>query len=337
MWFNTAVTNSPRVVQIAKRCAIVHIACANGHDVPRKSVHRYRVNDDETQRVPTRRCNLESGPMKKLLLAMTGMIALTGTAAAADLPARSYAKAPTINPAYDWTGFYLGLNAGGARSRSDASTSTVYSNVGYFADTSVPAIATAGNQSIGTSGFTGGLTAGYNWQAGAVVFGVESDFNYLGLKGSSRGSALYPCCAPTGFTVNSSVATDWLITLRPRLGFASNNWLFYATGGLALANVKRDFSFSDTFDTAAESASLGKTKAGWTAGVGVEYALLNGWSVKAEYLHVDLGRDTVTSANLVTTPQPWPTNVFTHSMDLTSDIVRGGLNYKFGGPVVARY
>ena len=60
-----------------------------------------------------------------------------------------------------------------------------------------------------------------------IVFGLETDFNYFGLKGSSTGSGIYPCCVTTGFTVNTSVSTDWLITFRPRLGIASNNWLFY--------------------------------------------------------------------------------------------------------------
>jgi outer membrane immunogenic protein len=277
--------------------------------------------------------------MKKLFLGLVGVVAFAGSVAAADLPARTYTKAPYVDPAYNWTGFYLGANAGGAWGRSDAATSTIFSPVGYFATTSPGAIAIAGAQRLNSSGFTGGLTAGYNWQSSNVVFGLESDFNYFGLKGSSTGSGIYPCCVTTGFTVNSSVATDWLITFRPRIGIASNNWLFYVTGGLAVANVKSNFSFTDTFAAATESGSVSQTKAGWSAGGGVEYALMNGWSVKAEYLHVDLGSENVTSANLrAFTPSfAFPTNTFTHSADLHADIVRAGLNYKFGGPLVARY
>lgn len=277
--------------------------------------------------------------MKRLLLAVAGVIALAAPAAAADLAARTYSKAPIMDPTYNWTGFYLGANAGGAWGRSDAATSTVFSGIGYFAATSVPAIAQIGNQRIDQSGFTGGLTAGYNWQSSNVVFGLESDFNYLGLKGSTSATGVYPCCAPTGFTVNSSVTTDWLMTFRPRLGIANNNWLFYVTGGLAVANVRSSFAFTDTFATAAESASISKTKAGWTAGAGVEYALMNGWSVKAEYLHIDFGSQDTTSANLtaLTPAVAFPSNVYSHSADLKADIVRAGLNYKFGGPVVARY
>jgi outer membrane immunogenic protein len=154
------------------------------------------------------------------------------------------------------------LNAGGAWGSSDAATTTIFSNTGYFAATSPGAIAIAGAQRLNSSGFTGGLTAGYNWQSSNIVFGLESDFSYFGLKGSSSGTGIYPCCAPTGFTVNSSVSTDWLITLRPRLGMASNNWLFYVTGGLAVADVKSSFSFADTFATATESGSTSRTKVG---------------------------------------------------------------------------
>jgi outer membrane immunogenic protein len=186
-----------------------------------------------------------------LAAAALGAVVGINAAAAADLPARTYTKAPVMAASYDWTGFYLGVNAGGAWSQSDAATTTVFSPTGYFATTSPGAIAIAGAQRINASGFTGGLTAGYNWQASNIVFGLESDFNYLGLKGSSTGSGIYPCCAPTGFTVNSSVSTDWLITLRPRVGVAANNWLFYVTGGLAVGNVKSNFNFTDTFATAA--------------------------------------------------------------------------------------
>lgn len=280
--------------------------------------------------------------LKFIALAAVALSTVVGinAAAAADLPARTYTKAPVMaNPSYDWTGFYVGVNAGGAWSNSSAATTTVFSPIGYFATTSPGAIAIAGAQRPNASGFTGGLTAGYNWQASNIVFGVESDFNYLGLKGSSTGSGIYPCCAPTGFTVNTSVSTDWLITLRPRVGIAANNWLFYATGGLAVGNVKSSFNFTDTFATATESASMSQTRTGWTAGAGTEYALMNGWSVKAEYLYVDLGRQSTTSTNLAAfVPAiPFPSNVYTHSVDLRTNIVRVGLNYKFGGPVVARY
>lgn len=279
--------------------------------------------------------------MRKIALVFSILALSAAGASAADLAPRTYTKAPAIVvPIYNWTGFYVGVNAGGAWNHSNATTTTVFSAPGYFVTTDVPAIGIVGNQNINRSGFTGGLTAGYNWQASNWVVGIESDFNYFGGNGSTSGTALYPCCAPANFTVNSSVSSDWLFTLRGRAGvLVTPALLLYGTGGLALANVKANYLFTDTFATANESASISNTRYGWTAGVGGEYALMNGWSVKAEYLYVDLGESSTTSTNLTTLAPAiaFPTNVFTHTVDLRSNIGRVGLNYKFGGPAGANY
>lgn len=274
--------------------------------------------------------------MKKVLLAVAAILLGTASVHAADLAAH-YTKAPVMAPAYNWTGFYVGGNVGGQWGSADPATSTVFSPTGYFAATSVPAIAAVGAQRINSSSVTGGFTAGYNWQVNNAVFGLEGDINYFGFKGSATGSALYPCCAPFAFAVNSSASADWLATIRGRIGFlATPGWLLYATGGAAIAEVRGDFNFTDTFG-ATESAAIHDTRVGWTAGVGGEYAVGNGWSLKAEYLYVDLGRTTTTSTNLAAFGGTSPSNVYTHSVELKSNIVRVGVNYKFGGPVVARY
>ncbi|MET4221353.1 outer membrane immunogenic protein [Bradyrhizobium sp. LB7.2] len=276
--------------------------------------------------------------MKKFLLAVASVgSVILGPASvqAADLAAQ-YTKAPMMAPAYNWTGFYVGGNVGGQWGSADPTTSTVFDPPGYFAASSVPAINAVGAQGVNSSSVTGGLTAGYNWQVNHAVLGLEGDINYFGVKGSATGSAVYPCCAPTGFTVSSQVSADWLATIRGRIGFlAAPTWLLYATGGAAIAEVKGNFNFTDTFAAATESAAFRDTRLGWTAGVGTEYAFGGGWSLKAEYLYVDLGSSTVTSTNLL--GGAFPANVFTHSVDLKSNIVRVGVNYKFGGPVVARY
>jgi outer membrane immunogenic protein len=93
----------------------------------------------------------------------------------------------------------------------------------------------------------------------------------------------------TSFTVNQSVKTDWLFTARPRLGWANNNWLWYATGGLAVTELKYGNTFTDTYSPAFETGSISKTKVGWTVGGGGEFALSNNWTVRAEYLYVDFG------------------------------------------------
>ncbi|MGY8638841.1 porin family protein [Bradyrhizobium sp. 14AA] len=276
--------------------------------------------------------------MKKFLLAVASVVLGSASVHAADLAAH-YTKAPMMAPGYNWTGFYVGANVGGQWGSADPTTSTVYDPPAYFTSSSVPAVNAVGAQHVNSSSVTGGFTAGYNWQVNNAVLGLEGDINYFGFKGSATGSAKYPCCL-ANFTVNSSVSADWLATIRGRIGFlATPNWLLYATGGAAIADVKGNFTFTDTFfGGAAESGTIRDTRVGWTAGVGSEYAVGNGWSLKAEYLYVDLGRATTTSTNLTSVSfGTFPTNVYTHSIDLTSNIVRVGVNYKFGGPVVARY
>lgn len=193
--------------------------------------------------------------MKKFLLAVASIVLGTASAHAADLAAQ-YTKAPIMAPAYNWTGFYVGGNVGGQWGDSDLNTSTVFSPTGYFAASSVPAINTVGAQGVNSSSVTGGFTAGYNWQVNHAVLGLEGDINYFSFKGSATGSALYPCCAPTGYTVSSSVSADWLATIRGRIGFlAAPTWLLYATGGVAISEVKGNFNFTDTFSAATESAA----------------------------------------------------------------------------------
>lgn len=257
-----------------------------------------------------------------VLIVATGL-GFGQAASAADMPVKAYPAA-----VYNWSGFYVGLNAGGAFGHAHDETATVFSTTGYFTPASVPAIASAGDQTMNKAGFTGGIQAGYNWQMNRTVIGLEADFGYMGLRTSTSNSALYPCCAPAGFTVNQSAKTDWLMTLRPRLGWTTNNWLFYVTGGLAVTQIKGDFSFADTFAAASESASISKTKAGWALGGGIEYGIGGPWSVKAEYLHVAFGSVSTTSTNLLSGGAAFPTNVYTHSIKLSEDIVRLGLNYK---------
>jgi outer membrane immunogenic protein len=271
--------------------------------------------------------------MRKLMLSVALVAFAASSAIAADMPLKApvYAPAP-FAPAYNWTGFYVGGTVGGAWGNFDPSTATVFSPVGYFATTSVSAVNAVGQQTISPSRFTGGFEAGYNWQAGRYVFGIESDIESFRLSGSSTtGPVLYPCCAPTSFTLNSNASTSWLATTRGRLGVAVDNWLFFGTGGVAFTNLNGNFSLSDTFATAAESASLSSTKAGYAVGGGVEAGLWGRWTVKAEYLYVNFGTVSTTSNNLTafTPPIAFPANAFTHSIDLKANIARLGLNYRF--------
>ncbi|MBZ5700579.1 MAG: outer membrane beta-barrel protein [Acidobacteriia bacterium] len=231
----------------------------------------------------------------------------------------------------NWKGFYAGGNVGGAFGSSDAQTSTIYSATGYFATTSVPAIATTGAQHLTPRGVSGGGQAGYNFQSGHFVLGAEADFGAMNLSNSVSGTAVYPCCAPTAFTVTQSVNTSWLFTARPRVGYASGRALVYGTAGLAMTNLNYQATFTDTYATAAESGGVNKTQTGWAAGGGVEYRVGSHWSLTGEYLYANFGSVSATSTNLTayTPAQSYPTNIFTHSANLHSHIARFGVNYRF--------
>jgi outer membrane immunogenic protein len=237
----------------------------------------------------------------------------------------------------DWKGFYVGGNAGGVKGNSDAFTNTIFSPTGYFALSSVPAIAAVGHQQLSPRGFTGGGQVGYNLQRGHWVLGVEADFGSMHVSDDFTGTGVYPCCAPSTFTVTQKVSSDWLFTARPRIGVGNANVLVYGTGGIAMTNFNYSEDFIDTFPTppskpAHESASTSGTLTGWTGGGGVEFKTTAGsrWSWKAEYLFADFGSGVkVTSTNLTAFSTAFPTNVFTHRADLTQNIFRVGFNYRF--------
>lgn len=231
----------------------------------------------------------------------------------------------------DFKGPYVGINVGGVSGSSNATTTTVFSPTGYFASTSVPAIATAGAQNLSPNGFTGGGQLGLNLQRHSFVLGLETDFGGMNLSDKKSTTATYPCCPTTGFTVTQFAGTSWLFTLRPRIGFTGGPVLVYGTGGLAMTNVEYTALFTDTFANAQENGRKTSTQSGWAAGGGAEFKAGHHWSVKGEILHADFGSLSDTSTNLTAFPSrvAFPTNVFTHKANLTANIYRFGFNYRF--------
>jgi opacity protein-like surface antigen len=239
---------------------------------------------------------------------------------------------------YNWSGFYAGAVAGAAWGQYNPRTATV--SDGYLDAADAAAVTAAGTQSIKTNGFVTGIEGGYNFQIGRWLLGLEADLEAVHLLGQANSGAVsYPGAAPLGaappggpvFTVLSSARSDWLLTARPRLGFvASNNWLFYATGGLAVTRLHTDISFDDNI-FAEEAGQVDTTKVGYAVGGGVEAPLTNRLSVKADYLHVGFGNTAgaSTANNLLPI---FPAQAFTHSSDLKADMVRVGLNYHFDAP-----
>ncbi len=234
-----------------------------------------------------------------------------------------------------FSGFYVGGNAGGAFGRAQVDTSPAFSLTGYFNSTSTPAITSASNQLIKPNGLTAGGGAGFNHQWDNFVFGLEADFGTMNLSGTTTATAPYPCCPGTGFTVTQTAKTNWLFTVRPRVGFVFGRVMVYETVGAAFTSVKYTGLFTDTFASAHENASLQETRPGWVLGGGAEGRISHRWSVKGEYLYAGFGTATVPSANL-TLPNPppapptaFPSTVFTHSVDLRAHLVRAGVNYRF--------
>jgi outer membrane immunogenic protein len=253
-------------------------------------------------------------------LAAVAVVGFASVVCAADMPMKA---APMVAPvaAYNWTGCYIGANAGGAWGRSNVSE-TITAAGGAFTDPNHLAVNAADSPTLNPNGFTGGGQTGCNWQTGKFVLGLETDFDYFGLSGSQTATGTFPIGGGT-FTVTNSVKTNWLFTARPRLGYAIDTWLPYITGGLAVTQIKYATTYADVTGNT-EAAGQSSTRTGWTIGGGLEHVFSQNWTAKIEYLYANFG-STATSGPVL----PSNGQTFNHNVSLTSQIVRAGINYKF--------
>jgi outer membrane immunogenic protein len=318
--------------------------------------------------------------MKKLATYVVAGVALFGSpAVAADLARKMPVKAPPPPPPapiYNWTGFYVGGNVGYSWGRASA-------DVNYFAPNSNGALAPCGNtfvpgalcingsDTVDMNGVIGGVQAGYNWQNANYLLGVEADFQGTGQRGTRDFTASFNAGFNTATFLGQNLGTaaisitermPWMGTVRGRVGYIANQWLVYATGGLAYGRIEVDSSASATavvsttcsapinFNIATPStcpvwgfSGSGVTKIGWTVGGGTELALGGNWTARVEYLFVDLGSFDTTftglsgcfgvsgvgagAGNLGCTPEAAGTGTI-HSR-ITDNIVHVGLNYQF--------
>ena len=207
--------------------------------------------------------------MSKFVLRALVLVGASWAVSAHAADVNSGSRAPyTVNQplnAYSWAGPYLGGNLGYAWGSVD-------------------------NNPTKPSGFAGGVQAGYNFQTGPWVFGIEGDIQASGAEQTF---------APWKFS------NPWFGTLRGRAGYALNNILFYGTGGLAYGGGKVDVG----------PLSESHSAFGWTAGGGLEVGLTRRWTVKAEYLHVDLGAENYTLTGM--------------SHEITANVLRFGANFRF--------
>jgi outer membrane immunogenic protein len=268
--------------------------------------------------------------MKKLFLATTALVVLAATSAgAADMYARpAYTPPP---PPYSWTGLYFGGNVGygWGTANDDATQSTTVLGLGTRSTT------ISGSQNI--NGVIGGVQTGYNYQFGTWVFGLETDFQASGQKGGSIFNVIAGGPIAVPFTVTDDHKIEWFGTTRGRLGVLwGPNVLLYGTAGVAYGQVKDSATVNGSLAGAAFTASavsnFSDVKAGWTAGAGVEAALGGGWSAKLEYLYIDLGKTELTTAAAATVVGATVLAISDgRTFRDTDNIVRVGLNYKWGG------
>jgi outer membrane immunogenic protein len=248
--------------------------------------------------------------MKKVLLVTASLIALgaAAPAVAADLAARPYTKAPAmIATVYDWSGFYIGANGGWGSSRNSWD--------------SVAPLAVGPEGSNTANGGTVGGQVGYRWQAGTWVFGLEAQGNWADFKGSNASTLFGP-----GFVNNSKTNAFGLFT--GQVGYAANNFLLYVKGGAAVTS--NSYRINTAAGALAGSTS-DDTRWGGAIGVGAEYAFAPNWSVGLEYDHLFMQDKTYN----FTTPAGLAFGSDRIRQDV--DLVTARLNYKFGGPIVAKY
>jgi outer membrane immunogenic protein len=282
--------------------------------------------------------------MKRLATAVAA-IALIGTPAlAADMAVKMPVKAPPPPPApvYSWTGWYVGGNVG--YSWGSASNDFAFSQSSKNSGNLPPFWTFNGSEREHLDGVIGGGQAGYNWQTGTFLYGIETDIQGSAEKhtGNFNGILLDPGVGVGNnpFTVTETNRIDWFGTVRGRIGLTNDHWLFYATGGLAYGRVES----SGIFQPAGPANSPfvwnnSATKVGWTIGAGVENVFFGNWSWRVEYLYMDLGKLTGTVSggvlNCLGAPGGGICNILfipgtlTVTSHFTDNIVRVGLNYQF--------
>jgi outer membrane immunogenic protein len=252
--------------------------------------------------------------MKRLLLASVTLLALTGTQAAlaADLPPG--VVYPAVAPRFTFTGFYVGGTVGGVL----AGSNYIEAPSGAFGPAFSPSIAAAGSSSVSPRGVIGGIEAGYNWQAGMFVLGFETDFSGWDLSSSNGVSS----SLPTALSSATKISSNWLFTARPRMGIANGNMLTYLTAGLAVSNVSLSQSIILTGVGPTLAGSASSTQLGWTAGGGVEYALMWNWFIKAEYLYFSYSNQSAAQVS-------GGAGTGTVTGNLRGSIARAGFDYRF--------
>lgn len=288
--------------------------------------------------------------ISNLILAVGVSGLMINVASAADL---AYRKAAPYTPVsvvgYSWNGFYIGGNAGAGFGSNNSSNSLLLPANSVVGSLGTDGILTFPSNRSSNAFFVGGGQIGYNWQAtpgAGFVYGIEADIQYVDMSrsgaglttpanytfvpttGLSRGLAFAP--PPASVITNGTRDMNYLGTVRGRVGYAFDNLLLYATGGFAYGGGA-DNNINGSNDV----------RYGYTVGGGLEYGFSQNWSMKVEGLYVSLDRrngNAVGSGTFSNAANTVTLNTNGNEFrNLDFGLVRVGLNYKFGGPVVARY
>jgi len=241
----------------------------------------------------------------RITLVSTAVLAtfLATSTYAADLPSRKAPPPMVYAPAFTWTGFYVGLNAGvgWAGSRDVVVSGPTAASSGVL----------SGGGSDGT--FVGGGQIGYNWQSGSIVYGLETDIQYVAMNGGVS-------WGPYSWWARGEDDGGYFGTVRARIGYAIDRTLLYVTGGLAYGGLNSN-----------PLTGNNTSNVGWTIGGGVEYAITNNWTVKVEGLYVDNSEGRKNRLFVNGPGGVLPAGTYTATTDSSSGggVLRAGVNYKF--------
>lgn len=246
--------------------------------------------------------------------------------AAAFLGACAFALPASAQSAFD--GFYVGGNIGMSWGDTSARTNVTGGSAPIVIppqDIAAITNATRTNED-GDGGFTGGVQAGYNWVSGNLMLGIESDLGFMDINESSTATARSPLLInpPIDYTLNQSVDTSWIWTVRPRIGYVGGAWMAFASVGLAMTNVEYDVELTSNRPAANNaSGSFDDTRTGWAGSLGGAYAINSRWSITGEWLYADFGQidGSVSSANRFVSLES--------DADIQASLLRIGANFRF--------
>jgi outer membrane immunogenic protein len=268
--------------------------------------------------------------MKKLLFVTTAVAALgAGSASAADMAVKARPLPPPPPACAQFGGGYIGANVGYGY------YDYRYHDKGNLVQTIDDDLAV--NAQLHDDRWNAGVQIGYNWQSRCTVFGIEADWTWTNLRAADT---FFDGDGGTQDSFSLESRMRWFGTVRARTGVVLDNVLLYVTGGLAYARFNRELAVNEDAPATTAVFSSSRTRLGWTAGVGTEWAFAPNWSLKSEFLYMRFQRDepsfAAVTVNGINFGVPGRTYQFNHQDEAW--VSRIGINYRWGGaPVVAKY